>query len=161
MKLQQQVQTLARAYVRKGGKDNRRQQAARMLAFAAHSEAQGAHEMGQVGGRHVMSYWKALRASGGLADSTLYSHWLAIRELWRLAGKPGEPPRPFKAENNQQGGPAPKRAGGRSPRGAGGPQAPPLGVLFAPLRGALNGAFALDATLSTALARIKKGLEED
>ena len=36
-----------------------------------------------------------------------------------------------------------------------------MGVLFAPLRGALNGAFALDATLSTALARIKKGLEED
>lgn len=107
MKLQQQVQALARGYVRKGGKDNRRQQAARMLAFAAHAEGLGAHEIGQVGSRHVVSYWKALRASGGLANATLYSHWLAIRELWGLAGKPGEPPRPFKAEERPAGGPAP------------------------------------------------------
>lgn len=107
MKLQQQVQELTRAYVRKGGKDNRRQQTARMLAFAAHCEALGAHEMGQVGGRHVVGYWKALRASGGLADATLYSHWLAIRELWSLAGKPGDPPRPFKAEKQPAGGAAP------------------------------------------------------
>ena len=96
MTLRSQVEQLARAYTRKGGKDNRRQQAARMMAFAAHAEGAGAHEMGQVGGRHVVSYWRALRASVGLADATLYSHWLAIRELWRLAGKPGEPPRPFK-----------------------------------------------------------------
>ena len=124
MKLQQQVQTLARAYVRKGGKDNRRQQAARMLAFAAHSEAQGAHEMGQVGGRHVMSYWKALRASGGLADSTLYSHWLAIRELWRLAGKPGEPPRPLKTEEQQAGGSRPVEGGGPQAHGGQGAAGP-------------------------------------
>ena len=96
MTLCRQVEQLAHAYTRKGGKDNRRQQAARMMAFAAHAEALGAHEMGQVGGKHVVSYWRALRASGGLADATLYSHWLAIRELWRLAGKLGEPPRPFK-----------------------------------------------------------------
>lgn len=95
MKLQQQVQTLAYAYVRKGGKDNRRQQAARMVAFAAHAEGLGASEMGQVGGKHVVSYWRALRASGGLANSTLYSHWLAIRQLWRLAGKAGDPPKPL------------------------------------------------------------------
>ena len=107
MKQQQQVQALAHGYTRKGGKDNRRQQTARMMAFAAHCEAQGAHEMGQVGGRHVVNYWKALRASGGLADSTLYSHWLAIRELWGLAGKPGEPPRPFMAGEQPAGGPAP------------------------------------------------------
>ena len=151
MKLQQQVQTLAHGYTRKGGKDNRRQQTARMLAFAAHAEAAGAHEIGQVGGRHVVSYWKALRASGGLADSTLYSHWLAIRELWRLAGKPGEPPRPLKTEEQQ--------AGGSRPVEGGGPQAPPLGGLFAPLWGALNDASALGETLCTALARIKKLLE--
>ena len=34
MKLAQQVQELTRAYVRKGGKDNRRQQAARMFAHS-------------------------------------------------------------------------------------------------------------------------------
>lgn len=98
MKLQQQVQTIAHGYARKGGKDNRRQQTARMMAFAAHAEALGALEIGQVGGRHVIDYWRALRASGGLADATLYSHWLAIRELWRLAGKSGEPPRPCSSE---------------------------------------------------------------
>mgnify|MGYP003583643737 CR=1 FL=1 len=92
MKLSQQVQELTRAYVRKGGKDNRRQQAARMMAFAAHCEAIGAREMGQIGATHVIRYWKA---STGLSDTTRYSHWLAIRELWKLAGKPNEPPRPF------------------------------------------------------------------
>ena len=107
MRLQQQVQGLARGYVSKGGKDNRRQQFARMMAFASHAEALGAHEIAQVGGRHVVDYWRALRASGGLADSTLYSHWLAIRELWGLAGKPGEPPRPFKTEKQPAGGAAP------------------------------------------------------
>ena len=107
MKLQQQIEILVRAYVRKGGKDNRRQQRGRMMAFAAHAEAAGAFEMSQVGGAHVVNYWRALRASGGLADATLYSHWLAIRELWHLAGKPGEPPRPFKAEKQPAGGAAP------------------------------------------------------
>lgn len=95
MKLQKQIVELSNAYVRKGGKDNRRQQAARMLAFAAHCETQGAFNIGQVGGKHVVSYWRALRTAGGLADSTLYSHWLAIRELWHLANKAGEPPKPF------------------------------------------------------------------
>ena len=94
MKLRRQVEQLAHAYKRKGGKDNRRQQAARMMAFAAHAEGLGALEIGQVGGKHVVSYWRALRSTSGLADATLYSHWLAIRELWRLAGTSGEPPRP-------------------------------------------------------------------
>lgn len=95
MKLQKQIVELSNAYVRKGGKDNRQQQAARMLAFAAHCETLGASDIGQVGGKHVVSYWRALRTAGGLADSTLYSHWLAIRELWHLANKTGEPPKPF------------------------------------------------------------------
>lgn len=94
MKLRRQVEQLAHAYKSKGGKDNRRQQTARMVAFAEHAESLGALEMRQVGGRHVVSYWRTLRATSGLADSTLYNHWLAIRELWRLAGKSGEPPRP-------------------------------------------------------------------
>ena len=47
--------------------------------------------MGQVGARHVISYWKA---SEGLSDATRYAHWLAIQELWRAANKVEEPPRP-------------------------------------------------------------------
>ena len=106
MKLQQQVQTLAHGYTRKGGKDNRRQQTARMLAFAAHAEAAGAHEIGQVGGRTVIAYFKALRAANR-AYATQMDHWRAIRELWQLWGKPGEPPRPFKAGEQPAGGAAP------------------------------------------------------
>lgn len=132
MRLVQQVQELTRTYVRKGGKDNRRQQAARMLAFAAHCEALGAREMGQVGAIHVIRYWKA---STDLSDATRYSHWLAIRKLWFLAGKPAEPPRPFKAGEQLAGGARPEEGGGAQPtggRGAAGPSVggsvrPPLG----------------------------------
>jgi len=95
MTLHYQIQKLAHTYTRKGGKDNRRQQVSRMLAFASHVEEEGINEIGQVGAKQVVSYWRSLRASGGLADSTLYSHWLAIRKLWELAGKPDEPPQPF------------------------------------------------------------------
>lgn len=104
MTLQKQVQQLTSSYVRKGGKGNRKQQRARMMAFAAHAEGLGARELGQVGGRHVVGYWKACR---GLSEATTYAHWLAIRELWRLAGKPGEPPRPFPTEEKPAGEAAP------------------------------------------------------
>lgn len=132
MKLQQQVQVLARGYVCKGGKDNRRQQAARMMAFAAYCQGLGAREMGQVGGKHVVSYWKALRTAGGLADSTLYSHWLAIRELWGLAGKLGEPPRPFKAGEQPAGGARPEEGGGAQPTGGRGAAGPAVGGSVCP-----------------------------
>ena len=93
MSLVQQVERLTDNYVRKGGKDNRKQQRSRMLAFAAYASELGAKEIGQVGATHVVRYWKAHR---DLADSTLYSHWLALVELWRLSGKAGEPPLPWK-----------------------------------------------------------------
>ena len=91
MRLLKEVEALSHAYVRKGGKDNRRQQRARMLAFAEHAAASGAHSLGQLGKAHVIDYWKSHRE---FAASTAYSHWLAIRDLWQLAGKVGEPPRP-------------------------------------------------------------------
>lgn len=93
MSLLKDVERLTENYVRKGGKDNRRQQRSRMLAFAVHASTLGAREMGQVGAIHVIRYWKAHR---GLSDATLYNHWLAICELWRLCGKAGEPPQPKK-----------------------------------------------------------------
>jgi len=95
MSLVQQVERLTDNYVRKGGKDNRKQQRARILAFAAHAEASGAREMGQVGATHVVRYWKAHR---DLSDATLYSHWLALVELWKLSGKVGSPPAPRKKQ---------------------------------------------------------------
>lgn len=104
MKLIREVQALTHGYVRKGGKDNRRQQRARMISFAEHCAEMGAESLGQVGKRHVISYWKANRA---LAPRTAYNHWLAIRELWRLAGKPGDPPRPRLPADQGEGGAAP------------------------------------------------------
>lgn len=89
--LMTQVAELTHSYARKGGKDNRRQQRQRMMAFAAHAAGLGAREMSQVGGRHVVSFWRSQRV---LAASTQYSYWLAIRELWLLSKKTGSPPRP-------------------------------------------------------------------
>lgn len=91
-KLVDQVQALMRGYSRKGGKIYRRQQVTRMMAFAVHCEALGARDMGQVGGRHVVAYWRALRA---LSEGTRYNHYRALVVLWELAGKNGLPPEPY------------------------------------------------------------------
>jgi hypothetical protein len=86
-----QVRMLTRAYVRKGGKTNRRQQAARMLAFARFCENEGATEINRLGARHVILYWKQNRH---LAPSTQYNHYRALCVLWELAEKAGRPPVP-------------------------------------------------------------------
>ena len=91
MMIVREVEQLTRSYVRKGGKDNRKQQRNRMIVFAEFAATKGANSIGQVGTGHVVDYWKSHRE---LAPTTAYSHWLAIKALWRLAGKPGEPPRP-------------------------------------------------------------------
>ena len=91
LEIVKEVERLTRAYVRKGGKDNRRQQRNRMIVFAEFAAGTGARSLGQIGKRQVIEYWKSHR---NLAPSTAYSHWLAIRELWKLAGIAGEPPRP-------------------------------------------------------------------
>lgn len=94
MKLTSQVEALASPFVRKGNKGHRIRQRAQMLAFAAHAEGLGATEIGQVGATHVVKYWKACRGKKALSFATQMDHWRAIRELWILANKPGEPPRP-------------------------------------------------------------------
>lgn len=98
MKLQHEVETLAHRYTCRGGRDNRRQQVGCMVAFAVHAEQMGARSMAQVGGKHVISYWCSLRSKGGHKPRTLYNHWLALCELWRLSKKNGEPPRPRELE---------------------------------------------------------------
>ena len=89
--LEAEIMMLTRVYVRKGGKANRRQQQARMLEFARSASANGAKHLAQVGRGQVIAHWKT---HSHLSDATLYAHWLAIRELFRLAGKQSEPPRP-------------------------------------------------------------------
>ena len=120
MSLTQQVEQATHAWAAKGHKANRARQRRMMMAFAGHAEAAGATNPDKVGGRTVTGYWKALRASNR-AYATQMDHWRAIRELWQLWGKPGEPPRPFSTESSQQGGAAATAAGGAQlPQGAGG-----------------------------------------
>lgn len=99
MNLVYAVNKLTHAYACKGGKTNRRQQRKRMQAFAKHAANMGANSLGQVGARHVINYWKINRS---LSPATAYNHWLAIRELWQLADKSGEPPRPFMRNEHSQ-----------------------------------------------------------
>lgn len=94
MSLIRQVEQATHAWAAKGHKANRARQRRMMYRFASHAEALGAREKGQVGGRTVISFWKALRAEKGLSWATQMDYWRAIRELWVLWGKPGEPPRP-------------------------------------------------------------------
>lgn len=93
MKVVIEIERLSRGYVRKGGKDNRRQQRARMIAFAAFCAQMGANSIGQIGKSHVIAYWKS---TSTLSEKTRYSHWRALVTLWGLAGKAGLPPEPLK-----------------------------------------------------------------
>lgn len=90
-KLIDEVNQLTCGWITKGGKTGRREQARIMLAFASDIENSGPTSMKQVGRAHVIQYWKANR---DLSDATLMSRWYALRQLWLIAGKAGEPPKP-------------------------------------------------------------------
>jgi len=97
--LEVEVRRLTLPYARKGSKANRAIQRSRMLAFAQFAAGQmGARQLGQVGQRHVNAFWATTVAQR--AERTRYFYWLAITELFELAGKqvpkrpeePGEKP---------------------------------------------------------------------
>ena len=92
--LQTEIRRLVSGYVRRGGKDNRRQQARRMLAFGDFCAQQGSKSLAQVGERHVIRYWRS-EVMQQLSDRTRGAHFYALAILWRLAGKAGTPPRPY------------------------------------------------------------------
>jgi len=93
--LMREVRQLSHEYVRKGGKQNRRKQAKRMLAFTAFVRElpNPPRNIAEIGKKQVGKYWQAHRE---LSDAVLYQHWLALRELWQLSGKQSEPPKPRK-----------------------------------------------------------------
>lgn len=90
-KLVDEVRQLTFSWIKKGGKTGRREQARLMLSFASDVENSCPTSMAQVGRAHVIQYWKANR---DLSDATLMSRWYALRQLWILAKKAGEPPEP-------------------------------------------------------------------
>lgn len=78
-------------YVRKGGKKNRRQQAARMIAFARFCENKGVNSVGQVGKTHIELYFRSI---SHLSEATRLQHYYAIRTLWlELLEKPTAVPK--------------------------------------------------------------------
>lgn len=93
-KLTNQIKVLSNGYVRKGGKQNRKQQQKRMLAFGIFCSAEGATSIGQVGAKHVIRYWKS-ESMLDKSDATRLQHYYALKSLWELAGKHGSPPKPF------------------------------------------------------------------
>ena len=91
MNFVEEVEFRTRGYASKGNKEYRGYQRARMIDFAKHAATLDVRSSGQMGKFHVVAYWKTHRDLNG---RTAYAHWLAIRELWRILDKPGEPPRP-------------------------------------------------------------------
>jgi len=91
MSLKQEIERLTHDYKRKGGKQNRCKQVNRMLALGKLAESMGCPDVGRIGKRHVIEYWKEHRE---LKEPVLNQHWLAFRELWQRIGKAGEPPKP-------------------------------------------------------------------
>ena len=90
MLLQQELQKSTHAFVRSGGKTNRRMQLRRMEAFVAHCRLMGATSLHNVGIRHFMSYYEQIEH---LSESTRLNHYYAIRQLLRLNLLP-DPPKP-------------------------------------------------------------------
>jgi hypothetical protein len=73
-------------YARKGGKTSRRRTVDRIERFVA---ACGCRPE-QIGRRHVYEFWE----SRAWAPSTARDYWYAIRLLWAMLERAGEPPRP-------------------------------------------------------------------
>lgn len=89
--LYSEIQKKTLFYVRKGGKKNRRQQAARMIAFARFCENKGAKSVGQIGKTHIELYFRSI---AHLSESTRMQHYYAIKTLWHeLLEKPTEIPK--------------------------------------------------------------------
>lgn len=94
MTLRKKVEQVTHAWARKGCKKYRARQRRMMYVFAAYAECSGARNAGQVGIVTVINFWKHLRVKKRLSWATQMDYWRAVRELWALWGKTGEPPRP-------------------------------------------------------------------
>lgn len=81
MELQSQFKRSTRAFVRSGGKTNRRMQVKRMERFITHCRQLGATRMEHIGKRHIMSYYQEI---DHLSALTKLNHYYAVKKLMRL-----------------------------------------------------------------------------
>ncbi len=90
------IEILAKRYKNHGGKKNRKQQVRKIRRVFAHAKINsGTRSIYELGKKQIIDFYKQNRH---LSDPTLYSYWLAVCELYRWLGRPGEPPPPFKNE---------------------------------------------------------------
>jgi len=88
-----EAKTKTLAWAAKGGKNNRKKQHRRMIAFASHLERhETVSDWKNVGTRHVIRFYKR---TTHLSDSVRYQHCLAIRHLFKIIGNPNIVPKPF------------------------------------------------------------------
>ena len=73
-------------YKSRGGKASRRRSAQRMLEFVNWCNCE-AHQTGK---KHVHKFIEGKN----FAPSTARDYWYAIKTLWELMGRVGEPPKP-------------------------------------------------------------------
>lgn len=83
----------AHIYVRHGGKTARRAMVKRLIAVLRDIEAyeKGVKSPHQVGRAHVHRYYARHES---LSPATIRDHFYALRLLWELLKRSGEPPRP-------------------------------------------------------------------
>lgn len=88
-----QLQEYSHAYVRRGGKEHRRKQIARLENFLEQTDAaENLTSLKRLGKRQVINFWKANRA---FSEKTAYDYWIALCLLWVWLEKPDKPPKPF------------------------------------------------------------------
>ena len=93
-------------YLRHGGKTSRRAMVQRLITICEEIQSyeSGVKLPPQIGKAHIHRYWHRQQR---LSPVTLRDHWYALRLLWELLGRSGEPPRPPQKVEN-----LPKKGGG-------------------------------------------------
>ena len=86
-------------FLRHGGKTNRRAMVQRLIKICEEIQSYeaGVKLLPQIGRAHIHRYW---RRQQRLSPVTLRDHFYALRLLWDLLGRTGEPPRPPKIYEN-------------------------------------------------------------
>ncbi|HKJ84205.1 MAG TPA: hypothetical protein VJ961_09345 [Mariprofundaceae bacterium] len=92
MNLEGEIRVVSRMYIRKGEKAVRKRRQKQMLRFAKFSTSMGVHHLGQLGRRHVINFWRCNRE---MPDDEVYEFWIALTDLWWLADKHGDVPKPL------------------------------------------------------------------
>ncbi len=88
-----QIKHFSHAYVRKGGKTNRKQQVKRLIYVVSWISIHypQINRLEQIGKNQIIQFWKNHRS---LSSSTAYGYWLAVKRLWNWLDRHSEPPKP-------------------------------------------------------------------